>query len=250
MLGAMPREYSMGGRAWPNAPAGPGGRQVPPPQSLRERFVALRNLPPFLALVWKTSPSLTLANLLARLVRALLPVATLYVGKLIVDEVVRLAQAGGGASPALGDWLTHAFPSAMRTRFAEDIAAHRLARDILATRIAGASVDAAGPTFVSRLGDEAGVGAEEAVRALVVAAVAFGTDAVTADIDALEGKVAGAVWVELRRRVADFLTDAALWVAQNGAPEGDLAAAIERLAGGVRRFRESAPVGSAGRAIA
>ena len=55
-------------------------------------------------------------------------------------------------------------------RFAEDIAAHRLARDILATRIAGAAVDAAGPTFVSRLGDEADVDAEAAVRALVVAA--------------------------------------------------------------------------------
>ncbi len=152
----------------------------------------------------------------------------LLVGRLIDD-------------PALNDWLVLAFPQAMRVRFAEDIAAHRLARDILATRVAGAAVDAAGPTFVSRLGDEAGVGAEEAVRALVVAAAAFGTDAVTAEIDTLEGKISGAVWVELRRRVADFLTDAALWVAQNGSPEGDLAAAIERLAAGVRRFRESAP---------
>ncbi|MCM5554474.1 NAD-glutamate dehydrogenase [Pleomorphomonas sp. NRK KF1] len=143
--------------------------------------------------------------------------------------------------PALNDWLTLAFPPAMRTRFAEDIAAHRLARDILATRVAGAAVDAAGPTFVSRLGDEADVDAEAAVRALVVAAAAFGTDAVTAEIDALEGKVTGAVWVELRRRVADFLTDAALWVAQNVEGEGDLATSIERLAEGVRRFRDSAP---------
>ncbi|PKR88024.1 NAD-glutamate dehydrogenase [Pleomorphomonas diazotrophica] len=147
--------------------------------------------------------------------------------------------------PALGDWLTHAFPAAMRARFAEDIAGHRLARDILATRVAGAAVDAAGPTFVSRLGDEAGVTAEAAVRALVVAAAAFGTDAVTAEIDALEGKISGAVWVELRRRVADFLIDAALWVAQNGEPEGSLASAIERLAAGVRRFRDSAPAGVA-----
>ncbi|CAI9414187.1 NAD-specific glutamate dehydrogenase [Pleomorphomonas sp. T1.2MG-36] len=145
--------------------------------------------------------------------------------------------------PALNDWLNHAFPPAMRARFAEDISAHRLARDILATRIAGAAVDAAGPTFVSRLGDEADVDAQAAVRALVVAAAAFGTDTVTAEIDALEGKVTGAVWVELRRRVADFLTDAALWVAQNVKAEGDLASSIERLAGGVRSFRDSAPAG-------
>ena len=62
-----------------------------PTRSLRERLGALRNLPPFLSLVWQTSPALTLANLILRLVRALLPVITLYVGKLIIDEVIRLA---------------------------------------------------------------------------------------------------------------------------------------------------------------
>jgi ATP-binding cassette, subfamily B, bacterial len=52
------------------------------------------------------------ADLLLRLVRALLPVATLYVGKLIIDEVVRVAQAAPrfgslreGASSGLLDRL-------------------------------------------------------------------------------------------------------------------------------------------------
>lgn len=62
-----------------------------PPLDLRQRFAALRNLPPFIASIWQTSKTLLLATLGLRLVRALLPVATLYVGKLIVDEVVRLA---------------------------------------------------------------------------------------------------------------------------------------------------------------
>jgi ATP-binding cassette subfamily B protein len=57
---------------------------------LKERFGALKNLPPFLKLVWQTSPALTLGTTLLRLVRALLPVATLYVGKLIIDAVVAL----------------------------------------------------------------------------------------------------------------------------------------------------------------
>ena len=62
--------------------------------SLRERFDALRNLPPFLRQIWQTSPALTLITLGLRLVRAFLPVATLYVGKLIIDEAVRLVAAG------------------------------------------------------------------------------------------------------------------------------------------------------------
>ena len=60
--------------------------------SFRERVGALRNLWPFLAMVWATSPSLTSATILLRLIRALLPVATLYIGKLIIDDVVMLVQ--------------------------------------------------------------------------------------------------------------------------------------------------------------
>jgi ATP-binding cassette, subfamily B, bacterial len=94
----------MGGRA--TGMSGGGGEKLahPPPRSLRERFGALRNLPPFLKLVWNTSPALTAADLLCRLARAFLPVATLYVGKLIIDEVVRLA--GAGQPPeTLREWL-------------------------------------------------------------------------------------------------------------------------------------------------
>ena len=65
-----------------------------PQKSLRERVGALRNLRPFLRQIWDTSPTLTLSSLSLRAVRALLPVITLYVGKLIIDEVVRLAQSG------------------------------------------------------------------------------------------------------------------------------------------------------------
>jgi ATP-binding cassette subfamily B protein len=64
----------------------------------------LRNLPPFLKLVWRTSPALTLSQSLLRVVRALLPVATLYVGKLIIDEVVLLAQAPPAAED-LRQWI-------------------------------------------------------------------------------------------------------------------------------------------------
>ncbi|HEX6862092.1 MAG TPA: ABC transporter ATP-binding protein [Thermoanaerobaculia bacterium] len=88
-------------------PGGPGGVPLPAPKSLRERFGALRNLPPFLKMIWEVSRGLTAADLALRLVRALLPVATLYVGKLIIDEVIRLAGIGGvGAAPAgFREWL-------------------------------------------------------------------------------------------------------------------------------------------------
>jgi len=98
----MAKRYTMGGRT---APTGTGGVWPgPEPQTIRERLGALRNLPPFLKLIWQTSPALTLALSLLRLARALLPVATLYVGKLIIDEVVLLAQTPHHAD-SFQQWL-------------------------------------------------------------------------------------------------------------------------------------------------
>ena len=95
----------MGGRATPGMSVGRGAEHDgAPPRSLCERFGALRNLPPFLKLVWRTSRGLTAADLACRLARAFLPVATLFVGKLIIDEVVGLA-AAGHAPGGLRAWL-------------------------------------------------------------------------------------------------------------------------------------------------
>lgn len=49
---------------------------------------AWRFLPRFFRLIWSTHPAYFLANMSMRLTRALLPVVLLYVGKLIIDEVV------------------------------------------------------------------------------------------------------------------------------------------------------------------
>ena len=129
----MPKSYSGGGRALPGS--GPGGGNHPGAQSWGERFGALRNVGPFLALVWRTSPALTAFNAALRVVRALLPVATLYVGKLIIDEVVALA--GSGRVPAdlsnhLSTWLSsglfHRLGSLLLIELALAIAADVLGR--------------------------------------------------------------------------------------------------------------------------
>ncbi|MEO8565701.1 MAG: ABC transporter ATP-binding protein, partial [Betaproteobacteria bacterium] len=91
----------MGGRAAPAA--APGQAASPQPRSLRERLGALRNLPPFITLVWQTSPLLAVGECVLRLARALLPVATLYVGKLIIDEVIVLARTPDTAG-TLAQW--------------------------------------------------------------------------------------------------------------------------------------------------
>lgn len=66
------------------------------------RWAALRNIPPFLAMVWRAAPGLTLAMVALRLMRAVMPVAMLWIGKLIIDQVVALSGTPGPET--LRDW--------------------------------------------------------------------------------------------------------------------------------------------------
>ena len=64
----------------------------------RDQLSALRNIPPFFRLIYRSSPSLTITNIVLRLLQAALPTAKLYVGKLIIDEVLRIIDDGGSTT--------------------------------------------------------------------------------------------------------------------------------------------------------
>jgi len=70
---------------------GPGNKQP----TLNERFAALKYIPPLIKLVWETHSGYTTAMAVLRLMRAATPVATLWIGKLIIDSVI----ASRGSSP-------------------------------------------------------------------------------------------------------------------------------------------------------
>lgn len=61
--------------------------------ALKTQFSALKNLPQFFNLIWETNKSMTIANVLLRIVKAAIPLMVLYVGKEIIDEVIRLISA-------------------------------------------------------------------------------------------------------------------------------------------------------------
>jgi len=61
-------------------------------RNFKEQFSALRNLPRFFTLIWQTSRRFTLINLVLRLIKSVIPLAMLYVGKLIIDEIVLLIE--------------------------------------------------------------------------------------------------------------------------------------------------------------
>jgi ATP-binding cassette subfamily B protein len=86
--------------AHPIVRGNPGGRKPPePPLSWRERLRTLRHLPTLLRLVWATEPKYVVGILCLRVLRAVVPLGVLWVGKLIVDEVVGAIGRPAGEVP-------------------------------------------------------------------------------------------------------------------------------------------------------
>jgi hypothetical protein len=54
----------------------------------RERVAALKNMPPVFRMVWEAAPGVIVASLTCRVLVALIPLAALYVTKVIVNDIV------------------------------------------------------------------------------------------------------------------------------------------------------------------
>lgn len=72
--------------------------------SFKEQLLAFKNLPSFFKMIWDTSPAMTLGDVSLRLIKAALPPLQLYIGKLIIDEVILLAGQESGAADMEKIW--------------------------------------------------------------------------------------------------------------------------------------------------
>jgi ATP-binding cassette subfamily B protein len=62
------------------------------PATWRDRLRALRHLPKLLRMVWETERRYVVGIFVLRIIRAAVPLVVLWIGKLIVDEVIHAAQ--------------------------------------------------------------------------------------------------------------------------------------------------------------
>ena len=72
-----------------------------------ERLAALRNVPPVLRIVWRSGPLVVFLGLVFRLVTSLVPLAALWITKLIIDNIVHIVSNHQPVQPVLW-WLVGA----------------------------------------------------------------------------------------------------------------------------------------------
>jgi len=73
----------------------------------RERLAALRNVPPVLRIVWQSGPLVVSQGLVFRLISSLIPLAALWITKLIIDGIVIAVTSHQPVNPLLW-WLVAA----------------------------------------------------------------------------------------------------------------------------------------------
>ena len=137
--------------------------------------------------------------------------------------------------------LERYFPSVLRERFGDEIAAHPLRREIVASRVANELVNRAGTTFAFRLGDETGAGTADVARAYAAVRDVFGLPGLWGEIEALDGAVPATVQVSMTLAVRILLERAARWVLRNRPRPLDVEAIVARFQPGASGLAEVVP---------
>ena len=118
--------------------------------------------------------------------------------------------------PEVADDLRDYFPPALRRRFAREIAAHPLCREITATVVTNDLVNRAGLTFVHDLAARTGRGAPDIAKSYRIVRESFALPALWAAIEALDNRVAAAVQYDMLIDIADVVEHAATWLLRAG----------------------------------
>ena len=172
------------------------------------------------------------------LTRAEIGVILAYAKIVAFDDLV----TAQGVSGVLDDpWfereLMAYFPDRMEADHADDIRAHRLRHEIIATRLANAMINEGGPSFVSKCQARTQAGIGEIARAFAVARAVLGLEALEREIDALDARIAGDVQLELYAVLRLRLLEGTLWFLRNTERRGPVGARAERFGAAVDALR-------------
>ena len=136
--------------------------------------------------------------------------------------------------PELAGDLHDYFPPALRDRFAKQIAAHPLRREITATVITNDLINRAGITFVHDMRARTGKGPAEIARAYRIVREAFELRAAWTNIEALDNRVPARLQSEMLLDIAGLVEHATAWLLLHN--RLDLAHDIERLRPNIREL--------------
>lgn len=112
----------------------------------------------------------------------------------------------------LDNWVIGYFPQALQTKFKDDILAHPLRREIIATLVANQLVNRLGPTFVRGCMNDYNVDVRAVAQAFIASCVLLDMPAKWAAIEAMDAKVHARVQLAAFAELAKLLTRMIGWL--------------------------------------
>jgi glutamate dehydrogenase len=140
-------------------------------------------------------------------------------------------------NPYFSGELVAYFPRAAASRFPQELANHRLRREIIATSLANRIVNLAGPVFVHRMKEVSSAPDARVARAYVEAEGAFSLGALKSRIDTLDGHVGAQTQTGMYADIAELLRRLGLWFLVNVPENADLGDTIAQYREGVEKLR-------------
>jgi len=129
------------------------------------------------------------------------------------------------------------FPKALSAKFPSAIDEHPLKREIIATFVANTVVNRTGATFVNFLAAEAAASTADVVRAYTLAREIFDLEPLWNQIDALDGRVANSLQLDLLCKLIAIAQRASRWILRARFKDSDLPTLISRYQPGARELR-------------
>ena len=135
--------------------------------------------------------------------------------------------------PYLGHELFRYFPPTLAERYPDAVASHRLRREVIATVLSNQMINRGGPAYVTRMMAATSADAGQVAAAFCLARDAYGLERLYAEIDALDGQIAGSTQLDLYADIGALLERETLWLLRNADFTQPLADLVLRYAEGV-----------------
>jgi glutamate dehydrogenase len=135
--------------------------------------------------------------------------------------------------------LANYFPAPLPERFGQQIAEHRLHREIIATQLTNRVVNRSGIAFVYLLEEETGQLACDIVRAFLVASEVFEMQNLWAEIEALDNQISAEVQLNIMRELRQQIERASRWLLRHHRMPLDIDETIAALHPGICQLADS-----------
>jgi glutamate dehydrogenase len=143
--------------------------------------------------------------------------------------------------PYLGKELFRYFPERMARQFPDELAEHKLRREIISTMLANSMINRGGASFVSRLMEETGHGVADIASAYAMARDTFDFVTLNATVDSLHGRIPGRMQLDMYLELQLIMRRATIWCLRNVSFAQGIETLVAHYAKGIRTVEKALP---------